>query len=317
LPVIVQEINLNLAEYIVYSLHPDHKYFILFDQLDLGFDPNNPEYNNRLIGLLLAARDINNLAKENGRSLGISIFLRDDIYSNLKFEDKNKLTIGYSTYIEWDIRGNHTLKELMEKRFTEVLGENDENINWDMVFDEHQLMTGRQTKYNYIIDRTFLRPRDMIQFCNEIIEQHKANVLATEKIENNDIYAAKDEYSHYFLNELDDEIHKHIPDYEILLEVLKAIGYYQFDVDDFTEYFQKRKNAMEKPLSSIECLKLLFDFSIIGYYKAGGGGFGGSEYVFKYKDLKSRFDENSATFRVHPGLIETLALKRTTKPKSY
>ena len=172
LPIIVQEVNLNLAEYVIYSLNPDHKYYVLFDQLDLGFDPANPDYNNRLIGLLLAARDINNMAKSQSRNLGVSIFLRDDIYNSLKFE--NKLTVGYSNYIEWDMRGKHTLKDwkdLMERRFQEVLRETDEEVvSWDDVFDETQMMTGRQSEYNYITDRT-------------------------NKIDNKEIYSAKDEYS--------------------------------------------------------------------------------------------------------------------------
>jgi len=317
LPIIIQEVNLNLAEYVIYSLNPEHKYYILFDQLDLGFDPDDPDYNNRLIGLLMAARDINNLAKSQGRSLGISIFLRDDIYNNLKFEDKNKLTVGYSNYIEWDMRGKHTLKDLMERRFQEVLSESDEEVvSWEDVFDETQMMTGRQSKYNYITDRTFLRPRDMIQFCNEIIEQHRRNPDRSNKIDNKEIYSAKDEYSKYLLNELDDEIHKHLPEYENVLELVKKIGYYQFDYEDFIEAFRIRKSDFRDDFNESSLLRILFEFSIIGYYRAGGSGFGGSEYIFKYKDLNSRFDENAVTYRIHPGLIETLSLKRSTKPKA-
>lgn len=315
LPTIVQEVNLNLAEYVISSLNPQNKYYIIFDQLDLGFNPTSPEYYNRLIGLLLAARDINNIAKEKGKQLGVCVFLRDDIYNSLKFEDKNKLTVGYSTFIEWDIRGNHTLKDLIEKRLSEVLRDGEEIITWESVFEETQLMTGKQSKYNYIIDRTFLRPRDIIQFCNEIIEQHKLNANRTVKIYNSEIYSAKEEYSKYFLNELDDEIHKHVPDYEDILEVFKSIGYYQFDLDDFVKKYNIRKGTTNDQINAIKSLKSLFEFSIVGYYRAGGGGFGGAEYVFKYKNLNSKFDENARSFRIHPGLLETLSLKRTTSPK--
>ncbi|MGB9293956.1 MAG: hypothetical protein WCB64_11665, partial [Desulfobaccales bacterium] len=87
LPTIIQEVNQNLINYTVQSLNPENRYFICFDQLDLGFDPNNPEYSNRLIGLLLACRDINIKAKENNKNLFIVIFLRNDIYGSLHFED--------------------------------------------------------------------------------------------------------------------------------------------------------------------------------------------------------------------------------------
>ncbi len=316
LPTIIQEVNLNLTEYVIGSLNPKNQYHILFDQLDLGFDPTNPEYYNRVIGLLLAAKEINRVAKEKGTKMSVIVFLRDDIYNSLKFEDKNKLTQASASIIEWDVPGSHTLKELMERRLTQVLKENDDEVvRWEDVFDENQLMTGKQSKYNYITDRTFLRPRDAIQFCNEIIKAHKLNAEKDNLINNKDINDAKAEYSKYFLDELDDEIHKHIPKYENILEVIKSIGYHQFDMDDFNTAIDKKKNLFSDDINSYESLKNLFEFSIIGYYKAGGSGYGGSEYIFKYKNTRSQFEEGAKTYRVHPGLIDFLGLKRATKPK--
>jgi len=242
--------------------------------------------------------------------------LRDDIYNSLKFEDKNKLTLAAASIIEWDIPGSHTLKELMERRLTQVLREReDEQIKWEDVFDENLLMTGKQSKYNYITDRTFLRPRDAIQFCNEIIKAHRLNPEKEKLINNKDINDAKAEYSKYFLDELDDEIHKHIPKYENILEVVKSIGYHQFDMDDFNLAIEKKRNLFSDDINPYESLKNLFEFSIIGYYKAGGSGYGGSEYIFKYKNTRSQFDEGARTYRIHPGLIDFLGLKRATKPK--
>lgn len=316
LPIIVQEVNLNLVEFVIGSLNPKNAYNILFDQLDLGFDPSNPDYSNRLIGLLLAAKEINRIAKDEGKKLSIIIFLRDDIYNSLKFEDKNKLTTSSAAIIEWDKQGTSTLKELIEKRLTELLRESDdEEIKWEEVFDESQLMTGKQSKYNYITDRTFLRPRDAIQFCNEIITVHNQNPERERLISNKEINDAKAEYSNYFLNELDDEIHKHIPVYENILEVVKSIGYHQFDTTDFEEAIDKKKSLFSQEINTFSSLKSLFEFSILGYYKAGGSGYGGSEYIFKYKNPKSQFEEGARNYRVHPGLIDFLGLKRSTKPK--
>lgn len=316
LPTIIQEVNLNLIEYVIGSLNPSNRYHILFDQLDLGFDPTNPEYNNRVIGLLLAAKDINRVAKDKGKKMSIIVFLRDDIYNSLKFEDKNKLTQSSASIIEWDSPGSHTLKELMERRLTQVLKETeDEKIKWEDVFNETQLMTGKQTKYNYITDRTFLRPRDAIQFCNEIINTHRLNDYKENLISNKDINDAKAEYSKYFLDELDDEIHKHMPKYQNILEVIKSIGYHQFNMEDFNNAIDQKKYLFSEEINSYESLKNLFEFSIIGYYKAGGSGYGGSEYIFKYKNTRSQFEEGAKTYRVHPGLIDFLGLKRATKPK--
>lgn len=316
LPIIIQEVNSNLVEYVIGSLNPKNTYHILFDQLDLGFDPTNPDYNNRVIGLLLAAKEINRIAKERGKHLSIIVFLRDDIYNSLKFEDKNKLTQSSTTIIEWDIAGKHTLKELIEKRLTELLREHpEEAVRWEDVFDETQLMTGKQSKYNYITDRTFLRPRDAIQFMNEILIAHNQNGEKEDLITNKEINDARLGYSQYFLNELDDEIHKHIPKYENVLEIIKSIGYHQFDMEDFEQSIEKKKNLFSEGITTYESLKNLFEFSIIGYYKAGGGGYGGSEYIFRYKNSRSQFEEGAKSYRVHPGLIDFLGLKRSTKPK--
>lgn len=146
LPTIIQEVNQNLLNYVLDCLYPDNKYYICFDQLDLGFDPHNSEYSNRLIGLLLACRDINIKAKENNKGLFITAFLRNDIYDNLHFEDKNKITENYLSMIEWDTpRTRKTLKSLMEKRFCKLLSENkSEIIRWEDIFDETKEMTGHQ-----------------------------------------------------------------------------------------------------------------------------------------------------------------------------
>ncbi|MDZ1678454.1 hypothetical protein M2X72_21300, partial [Klebsiella pneumoniae] len=59
-----------------------------------------------------------------------------------------------------------------------------------------------------------------------------------------------------------------------------------------------------------EALEELYDYSFIGFYKAGGSGYGGSEYVFKYRDSRASFSHASTRFRIHPGLIEVLGLKK-------
>jgi hypothetical protein len=117
--------------------------------LDLGFDPNKPDYSNRLIGLLLAARDINISARSMGKKALVAIFLREDIYDQLHFEDKNKITENFSSTIEWDAppRAEKTLRVLMEKRFEAVLGQNgQEEVAWHSVFDETKQMPGASDK---------------------------------------------------------------------------------------------------------------------------------------------------------------------------
>jgi hypothetical protein len=314
LPKIVQELNANLLTHVVECFNPDNSYYVLFDQLDLGFDPSNPDYSNRLIGLLLACRDLNLAARAMGKKFFAAVFLRDDIYDRLQFEDKNKITENFVSLIEWDTpRTNKTLKHLMERRFSVLLEEDkkEEKVTWPDVFDESKEMPGHQNKYQHILDRTYLRPRDAIKFCNSILNQYKARFAkgdTDDKFQNTDIHNARIEYSIYLSNELDDEIHKQIPNYKDYIEVLRKLGIWQITIGDFEKEFNATLPNSEKSVQ--EALYELYAFSVIGFYRPGGRGFGGSEYVFKYKEPQTKFDSSAARFRVHPGLIEVLGLKR-------
>lgn len=309
LPTIVQEVNLNLRNSVIECLNPENDYYVLFDQLDLGFSLEDKSYSLRLIGLLLAAKELNSLAREGGKRLTIGIFLRDDIYAYLRFEDKNKITENHSASVYWDHGTNHrTLKSLMEKRFT-VVSNSSVPIAWNDVFDEEHQMTGRQSKYQYMRDRTFLRPRDMIKFCNQILDEFKKGSGSTQKFENKHILGAQPNYSEYLYAELEDEIHKHLPNYEFYVEVLKNLESLQFKKEDFLEAWEKRKSLLTQADHPELAMKQLYEFSLIGCYSPGGGG-GGAEYVFKYKDRRSTFNENASQFRVHSGFKDVLGLKK-------
>jgi hypothetical protein len=173
LPAHVQQVNRRVQDAVVAALNPDFNYYVCFDQLDLGFTTSDVQYKNRLVGLLLAARDLNRAAKTEGRSFSTVVFLRDDLYHLLQFEDKNKITDSSVSRVEWNRPDSDlTLRDLMERRFGEVFdGAGTER--WDNVFDETKEMPSRQTKYAHLCDRTFLRPRDMIKFCNEVLTAHK------------------------------------------------------------------------------------------------------------------------------------------------
>jgi hypothetical protein len=317
LPTIVQDVTRTLSRSLIRCLHPEHTYFICFDQLDLGLDLETNDYKNRLIGLLLAARDLNLAARPDGKSLLIVVFLRDDIYDALQFEDKNKLTENSVSRIEWDTASTvHTLKSLMEKRFDVLLASNDqEHVAWEDVVDETAEMSGHQTKYRHLIDRTYLRPRDMIRICNATLQQYKQRRVKTpdsqQKIVNADVINARGDYSDYLLRELDDEIHKHVPDYKMYIALLRSLGIQSFEREKFVEMC-KAKPEFTAGSAEGDILAALYRFSIIGFYRAGGKGLGGAEWVFRYREPGTAFDVNASKFRVHTGLLDVLGLKKFT-----
>lgn len=314
LPTVVSEVNERLREVVLECANPNRHYFVCFDELDLGFSLEKSEYKSQLTGLVIAARKINTFARQAMKNLSIVIFLRDDIYQMLHFEDKNKTTGSFVSMIEWDVeKDGPSLKVLAEKRFQETLGIPEEG-SWEEVFDESKEMTGHQTKYSYIIDRTFLRPRDIIQFLNEILRAHRINHPEPGiKFDNKDVIDARAGYSRYLLNELDDEIRKHHPEYETYMEIFRTVGSLQFTLEDLDTACIQRSDLSIEGVTSRQILSQLFEFSVVGFYKPGGAGFGGADYVWRHKDRRIKFNPNATSFRIHPGFMDVLGLKKFTR----
>ncbi|WP_374197829.1 P-loop ATPase, Sll1717 family [Rhodococcus sp. BP-332] len=58
LPIHIQAVNSAMQDRIITALNPSISYYVCFDQLDLGFTLTEPNYKHRLVGLLLAAKDL-------------------------------------------------------------------------------------------------------------------------------------------------------------------------------------------------------------------------------------------------------------------
>jgi hypothetical protein len=315
LPAHVQEVNRLVQAHVLQSLNPSHEYFVCFDQLDLGFAAHDVQYMGRLTGLILAARDLRRAARDVGKRLNVVVFLRDDIYRLLQFEDKNKITDTGVAVVEWNARSDGlTLKSLMERRFGQAF--NGQGIvSWDDVFDENKEMPSRQTKYAHICDRTFLRPRDMIKFCNETLEAHRRRGDAEQHFVNADLIEARPDYSDYLLNELDDEIAKHVPMYRDYLDVIQSIGREIFDRTTFGDAWSKRPHLAE--VDPDGALQQLFEFSVVGYLRTGGYG-GGQKWAWRYLDPRphrATLPAEATTLRIHSGFKEALDLMKGAGPR--
>lgn len=309
LPTIIYEVNDALADAVLRCLNPEHTYHICFDELDRGFRADDDNYRNRLSGLLIAARDFNRRVRQAGKHMSAVVFLRDDILRHLKFEDKNKIVEDFASTIEWDRSSTaKTLKELMEKRFSRVLGLPPTEA-WQRVFNEDAQMPGRQSKYQYILDRTFKRPRDIIKFCNEILRSYKQNGRDDDQFQNTDIAAARDEYSRYAKRELVDEMHQHFPQEQEAFDMVRVAGYLSFTASAFQRAYDVVASRSNDVPPSSTILRQLYDFSVIAFLKVGGSG-GGSEWVWKYQDTEAEYDDRATIFRVHSGLKEVLELKQ-------
>jgi hypothetical protein len=317
LPSLFQEVNRSLERSVMTSLNPKHRYYLCFDDLDTDFKAE-AEYEQRLIGLILAARKFVNAAREYGRSLKVLVFLRSDIYhKSLSFNDKNKITDTYSLEIEWD-RSNRgsTLKSLMERRFAELLETGPEGA-WQQVFDETGNMGRFPTKYHFLRDHTFCRPRDIIKFCNCILDVYQRqrsraeNGSFSQRFTSDAIYAARPDYSQYFRREITDEIRDHHPDHKIYFEILQQIEVQVFHRGQFLEACDKWKDRLTENRRPDEILEFLYEFSAVGFARPPlVSDPNSAEYNYSYMDADSIFNRSADWFCVHWGLVENLKLRR-------
>lgn len=273
------------------------KVLMHFDELDQGLSEFDQDRKSMLIGLILAARSLQRQVQD-GLQICPIVYLRTDLWDELQFSDKNKISQSSSVYLEWN---TDTLKELINRRIETKLGN---GKTWEDI-EDGLLMRGSQTKWNHIIARTFLRPRDVIQFLNHALDYGIKTVDDADGFDNGDIIAAREPYSRYLKQELDDEIVPHWKDWAETIQSFSELSTITFTKGEFERTWSKRRASKQKHAD--EALEILYQFSVIGYRR--GIGSGGSGWTFQYTDPDAGWDNAATKFKVHPGLKEFAKLR--------
>src|SRR5438034_5838532 len=291
------------------------KVYVLFDELDSGYDPSSDDYIDRVVGLLLACRRLAKDFSEARLPFSAVAFLRSDIFDALHFGDKNKLTDSNVTFLSWTADLNYlgcSLKQLLDHRIRESFDIAD-NVKdpWSKAFDG-DLMRGTQHKFHHMTFRSYLRPRDIIKFANCALDEAKQRVLSaggrSGLISNADITDGRKTYSRYLLSELDDEIAAAEPKWSEYVEILRRLQATRFTRDAFEAAYEDVKRLGISPdLSTDELLVFFYRYSIVGFERDAGAA--GLEIHFRYLDETIRFNPKSNSFMVHRGLKEALELR--------
>jgi hypothetical protein len=270
-----------------------------FDELDQGLATLDEQRKTMLIGLILAARSVRQETSSSDCTINPIVYLRTDLWDDLAFSDKNKISQTLALRLEWDAT---TLKSLVDTRLEAKLGP---RASWETV-SAPALMRGSQSKWNHILARTFLRPRDVIKFLNAALEKARGRPDDPLLFDNTDIVSARDGYSAYLKAELDDEILAHWAHWEDALRVFSNLATVTFDREAFAREYTNRRSSGNR-IDSDEALSLLHAFSVIGYERRSG--YGGSSWAFQYSDPQAGWDQTASRFKVHPGLKEYARLR--------
>ncbi|KJS45091.1 MAG: hypothetical protein VR71_03265 [Roseovarius sp. BRH_c41] len=289
---ILTDISTAIAELRIQNL------YLHFDELDQGLDILDETKKRMLIGLILAARDIKR-STELRANISPIVYLRTDIWEQVSFSDKNKITRGSTVRLAWN---ETTLKDLIEARLASKLGA---SVRWSDIEDAGR-MRGSQGKLQHMLSRTLLRPRDVIQFLNEALKVARASTDDPLVFINDDFNTCRAEYSEYLKDELADEIDPHWPDWTDGLRACSKNETITFQKDEFLKNYKKIRSSTN-PLDGDAALEQLYRFSIVGYLRPSGGG--GSSWSFRYSDENAGWDSTASRLKVHIGLKEHAQLK--------
>jgi energy-coupling factor transporter ATP-binding protein EcfA2 len=148
-----------------------YRIVVLIDELDKGWD-SSEDAKSFIAGLFQAAIAIN----QHHPNLRVIVSLRQELYDSIPalYEDAQKYR-DVMQFVYWD---EESLLKLLAKRIRHAapaLTDCSDVDSWTSIFPE--TLDYRNSKsFNYLVDRTLYRPREIIQFASDVIETAKRNV---------------------------------------------------------------------------------------------------------------------------------------------
>ncbi|WP_396448043.1 P-loop ATPase, Sll1717 family [Actinomadura sp.] len=151
---------------------------VFVDELDRGWD-SSEDARAFVSGLFQACVSINGMH----RNLRVYVSLRQELYDDIPalYEDAQKHR-DLLEKIHWS---EESLLELIAKRICYSARENGFDADaleragaracWSAVF-AGQPGRARHTSFGYMVDRTLYRPRELIQFCSEALDQARGRI---------------------------------------------------------------------------------------------------------------------------------------------
>lgn len=293
---------------------------VLIDELDRGWDASE-DAKAFVAGLFQAATAI----PLRTPSIRVLISLRRELYESIPslYEDAQKVR-DIIEVIEWD---EPNLLQLISQRivhsFTELSPLEADQV-WEAIFS--QTLDYRKTKsFNYIVDRTLYRPREILQFCidvrNYMIEEDERPPATYQHITE-----AEHSYSQERTKDIAAEYRFQFPGLLSVLETFRGLSY-AFTREEIEFHCLQLATAERRitPEAFEWCENLDPDTLIealwqVGFLRAlAVGGVkarrrSGSSYIGSHQ-VSSLSLNNVQRFHVHPMFRAHLALKEPKASK--
>jgi len=241
----------------IYIISREGGFLVCLDKLDDFWD-GTPNSKNFLVGLLKASKEINDRFKGGDPDKGIFslVFLRSDIYEGLQFDDKDKHR-STEEAISWT---PDLLRDMVNKRLPA-------GVTVDELFEPGE-MRGSIKPFNYIVKRTFLRPREILQYLEECVRRagDDAHVITKDQVR-----SAEDRYSVWKVEDLKQEYRRLFPEFDDILESLRQ-GQHRYDsIEELEIHLNQKLSHLVNSVGIRRIIELMFNSSVIGVRLGNSG----------------------------------------------
>ena len=276
------------------SVFTDEKpFYIVVDQVEKVWS-NDASSEHLVIGVLLAKKHF-----ATRPYLRCIVSLRTDIYDFIKFAERDKHRSD-ELRIDWS---KEQIKNLLVERAASSLGERlPETVLFGQLFPTR---VARVSVTDYLIDRTLMRPRDVIQFANACRDAAEKNGHVAIHI--SDVEEATVLYSRW---KLSDVVNEWLINYPFLNDLLWLFSNSTYLVHrsfigkslDYVERTLRSRYPQHEKLLSLD--GVLATLHLIGFL----GIVRDDEVLYSYNH-NGRVEARDDVFTVHPCFREALSCK--------
>jgi hypothetical protein len=297
-----QKANEILCE-LVKRIRSNCTFFLFFDELDEGYSAGDKGLNLLLLALLRAVENTF-IDLKNSLKIRPVLALRSDIFENLEDNDLNKLD-DYIVNLRWttESQSRYSLYDLVNARINASLKVQSPSQAWENISHNHDSTLPRNIKslWDFIYNRTFERPRDIVKFmkiCGKFNYKGRLNFNA--------VKTAEIQYSEWFYKEFRDEIQSHLTIWQESTQSIVKLGKGIFSLDEIKFEMDKDSGIKNYLIANNRThenvLEVLFNFGLIGNLSNA------NKWFFKYKDHSLPYNPDHKML-VHFGFTRKFRIK--------
>jgi hypothetical protein len=249
------------------NISSDATYFLFIDELDEGYKAGDGFLRLMLLALLRSVENLSLETRTTGLNLRPIVALRSDIFDSLEDNDINKLD-DHIVRLSWTSESTtrYSLFDVVSARIA-ASADPTSNSSWESLIDEADrpgFLPRDESLFDFIVSRTYLRPRDLIKFLKCCQKAPRKDRLSFSTV-----LASEQAYSSWFQNEFRDEVQSFLPVWRQTLQCLsrvrsKAVFNFIWLRSELEQDPEIARWCRENKREVTNVINTLFDYSVIG-----------------------------------------------------